>query len=47
MLGGNHGRLRFGPPDGHSPVCESMKPKEKLKIDSCFNLGNIPKGNQN
>lgn len=44
MLGGEHGKMKYGPPDGHSPVCESLLPKEKLKIEPCFNLGNIPKG---
>jgi len=44
MLAGEHGRLKYGPPEGHSPVCESLMPKERLKIESCFNLGNVPKG---
>lgn len=44
MLGGENGKLKYGPPDGHSPVCESLLPKEKLKIEQCFNLGNMPKG---
>ncbi|XP_052827801.1 ryanodine receptor isoform X7 [Octopus bimaculoides] len=39
MLGGEHGRLKFGPPDGHSPVLESLLPREKLKIDPCFYFG--------
>jgi ryanodine receptor 2 len=44
MLGGEHGKLKHGPPEGHSPVSESLMPKEKLKIEPCFYLGNIPKG---
>lgn len=44
MLGGENGKLKYGPPDGHSPVCESLLPKEKLKIEPCFSLGNVPKG---
>ena len=44
MLGGEHGKLKYGPPEGHSPVSESLMPKEKLKIEPCFYLGNIPKG---
>lgn len=44
MLGGEHGKMKHGPPDGHSPVCESLMPSEKLKIEPCFNLGNMPKG---
>ena len=44
MLGGDHGRLKHGPPEGHSPVSESLMPKERLRIEPCFHLGNIPKG---
>jgi len=44
MLGGDHGKLKHGPPEGHSPVSESLMPKERLRIEPCFHLGNIPKG---
>ncbi|KAL3874970.1 hypothetical protein ACJMK2_037916, partial [Sinanodonta woodiana] len=43
ILGGEHGRLKHGPPEGHSPVIESLLPKEKLKIQPCFYFGDIPK----
>lgn len=43
MLGGDHGRLKYGPPIGHSPVFESLLPKEKLKIEPCFHCGDTPK----
>lgn len=39
MLGGEHGRLKFSPPEGHSPVYESLLPREKLKIEPCFYFG--------
>ena len=39
MLGGEHGRLKFNPPEGHSPVYESLLPREKLKIEPCFYFG--------
>lgn len=42
-MGGEHGRLKFGPPDGHSPVVESLLPREKLKIEPCFFFGDIVK----
>jgi len=44
MIGGDHGRLKHGPPEGHSPISESLMPKERLRIEPCFHLGNIPKG---
>ncbi len=44
MFGGDHGKLKHGPPEGHSPVCESLMPKEELKISPCFYFGDIPKG---
>jgi len=44
MLGGEHGKLKYGPPNHHSPVYESLLPKEKLRIQPCFQLANIPKG---
>jgi len=44
MLGGDHGKLKHGPPEGHSPVSESLMPKERLRIEPCFHLGNVPKG---
>ena len=44
MLGNDHGRLKYGPPADYSPVCESLLPKQRFKILSCFDFGNIPKG---
>lgn len=44
MMGGEHGKLKFGPPEGHTPVYESLMPKEKLRIEPKFHLGDIPKG---
>lgn len=26
LLGGEHGRLKYPPPDGHSPVSECLQP---------------------
>lgn len=43
VLGGEHGRLKYGPPQGHSPVIESLLPKEKLKIEPCFFFGDVHK----
>ena len=44
MLGGEHGKLKHGPPEGHSPVYESLLPKEKLKIEPKFHFGDVPRG---
>ena len=44
MLGGDHGKLKHGPPEGHSPIYESMLPKQRLKIQPCFQFGDSPKG---
>ena len=44
MLGGDHGKMKHGPPEGHSPIYESLLPKEKLKIETCFHFGDIPRG---
>lgn len=44
MLGGEHGRLKYGPPEGHSPVCESLLPKDVLTIQPCFQFGDLPRG---
>ncbi|XP_053408017.1 ryanodine receptor-like isoform X6 [Mercenaria mercenaria] len=43
VLGGEHGRLKYGPPQGHSPAIESLLPKVKLKIEPCFFFGDIQK----
>lgn len=44
LLGGDSGRLRHGPPDGYAPVFESLLPNEKLRIEPCFNFGDVSKG---
>lgn len=44
ILGGDQGRLRYGPPDGHSPLVESLQPKQILTVESCFQFGELSKG---
>ncbi|XP_055337214.1 ryanodine receptor-like isoform X3 [Paramacrobiotus metropolitanus] len=41
MLGGDHGRLKHGPPSGYSAVIESLLPKETLRIEPRFFFGDI------
>ncbi|XP_025103910.1 ryanodine receptor-like isoform X4 [Pomacea canaliculata] len=43
VFGGDHGRLKFGPPDEHSPVIESLPPKEKMRIEPCYYFGELNK----
>ncbi|XP_052768471.1 ryanodine receptor 2-like isoform X9 [Mya arenaria] len=43
VLGGDQGKMKHGPPPNHSPAIESLLPKEKLKIQPCFYLGDVQK----
>ncbi|XP_071036526.1 ryanodine receptor [Parasteatoda tepidariorum] len=44
IFGGDHGRLRYGPPEGHSPLVESLQPKQILNVEPCFQFGELLKG---
>ncbi|XP_069958037.1 ryanodine receptor isoform X5 [Cherax quadricarinatus] len=44
LLGGEHGRLKYPPPDAHSPVSECLLPFQTLTIDPCFYFGEQHKG---
>jgi ryanodine receptor 2 len=41
VFGGDHGKFKFGVPEGHSPAIESLFPKENLKLDQCFWFGDV------
>ena len=43
LLGGDHGRLKFIPPDDFSPLVESLLPQQILQIEPCFYFGNLNK----
>ncbi|GLG95821.1 LOW QUALITY PROTEIN: ryanodine receptor-like [Gryllus bimaculatus] len=43
LLGGDHGRLRYAPPEEFSALVESLLPQQTLSIDPCFYFGNLPK----
>lgn len=43
MLGGEHGKLKHGPPQGHSAVVESLMPKDRLRLEPCFVFGEVSK----
>lgn len=43
-MGGDQGRLRYGPPDYHSPLVESLQPKQILTVENCFKFGELSKG---
>lgn len=44
IMGDDQGRLRYGPPDGYSPLVESLQPKQILSVDPCFQFGELSKG---
>lgn len=44
LFGGDHGRLKFGPPQGHSPIIQTLLPLQDLNIETCFEFGDLPKG---
>lgn len=44
ILGGDQGRLRYGPPDAHSPLVESLQPKQILTVEPCFQFGELSRG---
>ncbi|XP_023317849.1 ryanodine receptor isoform X1 [Trichogramma pretiosum] len=43
LLGGDHGRLKFEPPLGFSPLVESLLPQQILSLDPCFYFGDMNK----
>ncbi|XP_046677460.1 LOW QUALITY PROTEIN: ryanodine receptor-like [Homalodisca vitripennis] len=43
LLGGDHGRLKYVPPDEFSPLVECLLPQQVLSIDPCFYFGNLSK----
>lgn len=44
LFGGDHGRLKFGPPQGHSPIIQTLLPSQDLNTEPCFHFGDIAKG---
>lgn len=44
LLGGDHGQLKNGPPEGHTAIIEALFPGETLSIDPCFYFGTLNKG---
>lgn len=43
LFGGDHGRLKFGPPMGHSPLAEALLPGQELLVEPCFQFGELSK----
>ena len=43
LFGGDHGRLKFAPPEQFSPLCESLLPIQSLYIDPGFYFGELHK----
>uniref|UniRef100_A0A4D5R9V0 Ryanodine receptor 44F n=1 Tax=Scolopendra viridis TaxID=118503 RepID=A0A4D5R9V0_SCOVI len=44
LLGGDQGRLKYGPPEGFSPLVECLLPNQALTIEPCFYFGDLTKG---
>ena len=47
LFGGEHGRLKYSPPEGFSPLYDSLLPTQILAIDPCFYFGEVAKGVMN
>ena len=43
LFGGDHGRLKFGPPHGHSPLVETLLPGQVMNVEPCFQFGDLAK----
>lgn len=43
LFGGDHGRLRYQPPPGFSPLYQCLMPHQNLSLDPCFYFGNLSK----
>lgn len=43
LLGGDHGRLKYAPPMGFSPLVQCLMPHQILSLDPCFYFGNLNK----
>lgn len=43
LFGGDHGRLRYQPPLGFSPLYQCLMPHQNLSLDPCFYFGNLSK----
>ncbi len=44
VFGANQGKLKFGPPEGHAAIAEALMPRDRLRIEPCFSLGQPEKG---
>lgn len=43
LFGGDHGRLKYSPPMGYSPLVQCLMPQQILSLDPCFYFGNLNK----
>ncbi|XP_018801106.1 PREDICTED: ryanodine receptor isoform X11 [Bactrocera latifrons] len=43
LFGGDHGRLKYTPPLGFSPLVQCLMPHQNLSLDPCFYFGNLNK----
>ncbi|KAG5681994.1 hypothetical protein PVAND_011393 [Polypedilum vanderplanki] len=43
LFGGDHGKLKYIPPMGYSPLVQCLMPHQNLSLDPCFYFGNLNK----
>ena len=43
LFGDEHGRFKYGPPEGCAPISQAMVAKQKLRIEPCFIFGDLLK----
>lgn len=43
LFGGDHGKLKYAPPIGYSPLVQCLMPHQILSLDPCFYFGNLNK----
>uniref|UniRef100_A0A5K3EZT7 EF-hand domain-containing protein n=2 Tax=Mesocestoides corti TaxID=53468 RepID=A0A5K3EZT7_MESCO len=43
VLGGNHGKLKHGPPAGYAPIIDALQPSQRLRLEPVFSFGRLDK----
>lgn len=43
LFGDEHGRFKFGPPEGCAPIFQAILQKQKIRLEQCFSFGDMNK----
>jgi ryanodine receptor 2 len=43
LFGDEHGRFKYGPPEGCAPIYQAMLAKQRIKLELCFTFGDSSK----